>query len=195
VRVLYQHRRGEFGPEDTGQVALALAAYAVGLAGYALVKLLVPTFYAIGRTWYPVLVAAITIGVKVLLNVVLAFGVPWLGIAGLGFHGLALATGLAAWLNAMLLFVALRREVGPSVGRGVGGTSVKVVAVSALMGVTVWQVHGWLETLLPTERLWGAAVALGLVVALGLLVSLGGLMLAGVDEVREAIRRLVRRKR
>ena len=46
IALIYQH--GRFSAHDTDQTALALQAYAVGLAGYAAIKVLVPCFYALG---------------------------------------------------------------------------------------------------------------------------------------------------
>jgi putative peptidoglycan lipid II flippase len=193
VRVLYQHRAFEAG--DTLQVARALACYAVGLAAYALVKVLVPTFYALGETWLPVRVAAAVVGLKVILNVFLAYGVPVLGIPGMGFTGLALATGLAAWINALLLLRALRRRIGPRVGRGVGRTAWRTVMVSGFMAVGVLVAHGVLVRVLPGEGLGSAVLALALVVLLGLALTLGGLLLAGVEDIRDMVARFLRRRR
>lgn len=194
VSVLYEHRKGVFGPEDTRQVALALAAYAVGLAGYALVKLLVPTFYALGETWYPVRVAAFVVAVKIGLNFLLAYGLPTLGVPGLGFQGLALATGIAAWINALLLLRALRGRAGPGVGEGLGRCALRVALVSAPMGLAVWLAHGALLGLLPEGRAWAETLALGLVVLLGLALTLGGHLAAGVEEARELLGRVWRRR-
>ena len=47
IGLIYQH--GRFSARDTEQTALALQAYAIGLAGYAAIKVLVPCFYALGR--------------------------------------------------------------------------------------------------------------------------------------------------
>jgi putative peptidoglycan lipid II flippase len=194
VSVLYEHRNGAFGPEDTRQVALALAAYAVGLAGYALVKLLVPTFYAIGETWYPVRVAALVVAVKIGLNFLLAYGVPTLGLPGLGFQGLALATGLAAWINALLLLRTLRGRVGPGVGEGLGRCALRVALVAAVMGAAVWLAHGALLDLLPEGKAWSEVLALGLVILLGLALTFVGHLAAGVAEARELLEKLWRRR-
>ena len=44
IRVLFEH--GRFGPEDTLRTAGALAAFAVGLPAFVLVKALTPGFFA-----------------------------------------------------------------------------------------------------------------------------------------------------
>ena len=46
IELIYQH--GRFSAFDTGQTALALQAYAVGLSGYAAIRIMGPCFYALG---------------------------------------------------------------------------------------------------------------------------------------------------
>ena len=139
-------------------------------------------------------VPAFVVAVKVGLNFLLAYGVPPLGLPGLGFHGLALATGIAAWLNALLLLRALRGRVGPGVGEGLGACARRVALVAALMGAAVWLAHGALLDLLPEGEAWAEILALGLVVLLGLALTFGGHLAAGVAEARELLERLWRRR-
>ena len=55
---------GKFEPYDTQQTALALTYYAVGLAGYSAIKVLVPAFYAIGDSRTPMIISLVSIGVN-----------------------------------------------------------------------------------------------------------------------------------
>jgi putative peptidoglycan lipid II flippase len=50
---------GRFRAADTHQTALALACYAVGLAGYAAIKILAPAFYALNDARTPMLVSLV----------------------------------------------------------------------------------------------------------------------------------------
>ena len=54
IGIVYQH--GRFLAADTHQTALALSCYAVGLASFSTLKLLVPAFYALGDARTPMLV-------------------------------------------------------------------------------------------------------------------------------------------
>ena len=45
IALIYQH--GHFSAHDTDETALALQAYALGLAGYAAIRVLTPCFYAL----------------------------------------------------------------------------------------------------------------------------------------------------
>ena len=51
IAAIYQG--GKFALSDARQTAFALACYAVGLAGYAAVKVLAPAFYALNNARIP----------------------------------------------------------------------------------------------------------------------------------------------
>src|SRR5882672_6931784 len=62
IGIIYEH--GRFMPSDTAAAAQALGGYAVGLAGYAGIKVLAPAFYALGNTRTPMLVSVLSIAVN-----------------------------------------------------------------------------------------------------------------------------------
>jgi len=105
IGLIYEH--GRFTPADTTAAAQALAAYTAGLAGYAGIKVLAPAFYALDDARTPMLVSLVSIGVNYVLN--------WTLVRRLGFGhvGLALSTSAVALGNFALLYVVLRRRVGP----------------------------------------------------------------------------------
>src|SRR5690349_20585395 len=74
IRVLFEH--GKFGPEDTQRTAGALAAYALGLPAFMLVKALTPGFFAREDTRTPLVIAIVAIVVNVALNAVFVLGTP-----------------------------------------------------------------------------------------------------------------------
>ncbi len=125
VELLFQH--GAFTPQDTARTAAALAAYLPGLWAYGLVYLFSRAFYALGRPAVPVLTAAAAVGVNVGLD--LAWVGPW------GTFGLALATGVAGWVDALLQGAILWR-------RGRGWLPWRAVAAAggaaAGMGLLMW---------------------------------------------------------
>lgn len=99
---LFQY--GEFGAFDAAMTQRALVAYAVGLLGIILVKVLAPGFYARQNIRTPVRIALFTLAATQLMN---AF---FLYFTDLAHAGLALAISLAACLNAGLLYWQLRRH-------------------------------------------------------------------------------------
>ncbi len=94
--------RGEFLARDVLMVKPALIAYALGLTGIILVKVLAPAFYARQNIKTPVKIAVATLIATQLFN--LAF-VPLFRHAGL-----TLAIGLGACANAALLYIFIRRQ-------------------------------------------------------------------------------------
>ncbi|MGA1130062.1 MAG: murein biosynthesis integral membrane protein MurJ, partial [Chthoniobacterales bacterium] len=67
------YERGKFTAEDTRQTGLVLKFYAIGLMGYACIKVLSPAFYALERKWTPMLVSFFCIGLNIVLNWQLTF--------------------------------------------------------------------------------------------------------------------------
>ncbi|HEX2332883.1 MAG TPA: murein biosynthesis integral membrane protein MurJ [Burkholderiales bacterium] len=100
IAMLFQY--GRFGAEDAWMTRQALVAYSVGLVGMILVKILAPGFYARQNVATPVKIGIITLVATQLMN--LAF------IGPLAHAGLALAIGLGACLNALLLYRNLRKQ-------------------------------------------------------------------------------------
>jgi putative peptidoglycan lipid II flippase len=93
---------GAFAARDVMQTRLAVMAYSVGLVGLLAVKILAPGFYARQDIRTPVKIAIVVLVLTQGMNLVL---VPRLAHAGL-----ALAIGLGASLNALMLLLILRRR-------------------------------------------------------------------------------------
>lgn len=92
---------GEFEQNDVLMTSYSLMAYAVGLPGFVLIKVLASGFYARQDTRTPVRIAVIAM----ITNMVLNLSLIWF----LQHSGLALATALSALLNAALLYHGLRK--------------------------------------------------------------------------------------
>jgi putative peptidoglycan lipid II flippase len=92
--VIFQ--RGAFSVDTAHMASLSLMAYAIGLFGFMLVKIFAPAFYARQDTKTPVKYGIITMAINMVLNLILA--IP------LGYVGLALATSISGIMNAVLLY-------------------------------------------------------------------------------------------
>jgi putative peptidoglycan lipid II flippase len=103
IGLIYQH--GAFTEHDTDMTALALQAYAIGLAGYAAVRVLTPCFPALNRPRTPMVIVVIGIAVNLLLNLLNVT------VFHLGHAGLALATSAVVLANSSQLAWALSRSV------------------------------------------------------------------------------------
>lgn len=97
---LFQY--GKFTPFDAQMTQRALIAYSVGLMGLIVVKVLAPGFYSRQNIKTPVKIAIVTLVMTQLMNLVF--------IGPLKHAGLSLSIGLAACLNAGLLYWQLRKQ-------------------------------------------------------------------------------------
>ena len=170
VAVLYH--RGAFRPEDVLHTTQALMGYGVGLLGLIAVKVLAPAFYARQDFRTPVRVSVVVLILTQLMN---ALFVPFLGIAGL-----ALSIGLAALVNAGLLFYSLRRLGGYSPQPGWWGFTLRVTFASTLMGALLWTAaRHWDWIALGTHEGRRALYLAGVLMASAAL-YFGALALAGI---------------
>lgn len=170
---------GPFTPYDTRQTAVALAWYAVGLAGYSAVKVLAPAFYALGDSQTPMVVSLLSI----LIN--FAAAATLVKAAGFGHGGLALATSLVAMFNFLVLLWRIRRPIGGVYGRALLASVSKIGAASAIMGVASWWLSGTIAAELGRGRL-ARAVELGVAIPAGIAVFYGAARLFRVSEVEAA---------
>lgn len=105
---------GAFGAQDVRIVWIVLAGSAVGLVAMTLGRLYASAFWALHDTRTPLRFAMIRVASSAGLGALLAFGGPRLiGLdPRLGLAGLTLGSGLAGWLEMLLLRRALNRRVG-----------------------------------------------------------------------------------
>jgi putative peptidoglycan lipid II flippase len=176
VALIFEH--GKFTGFDTVQTANALAAYSLGLAGYAAVKVLSPAFYALNDARTPMLVSLGSIAVNYAMNTLL--------VEPFGHVGLAFSTSAVALVNFLLLALLMRCRIHRLEGRRLGKTVLRISAASLLMGATAW-VASELAATLPFEGL-----ALHLIQVLGgigsaALVFYFACRLLGVDELDETV--------
>jgi len=129
IGVIYEG--GKFRPYDTQQTALALTYYAVGLGGYAALKVLTPAFYALADGRTPMFVSMGSI----LINYLVAASMVRTGT--LGHAGLAMATSAVAWFGCLVLFWILRGRVSGVYGRRLFESVGKIVVASVVMGIAV----------------------------------------------------------
>ncbi|GAA4025332.1 murein biosynthesis integral membrane protein MurJ [Actimicrobium antarcticum] len=117
---------GKFDARAVMMTSHALVAYGVGLIGLIVVKILAPGFYAKQNIRTPVKIA---VGVLIATQLMNLIFVPKLALAGL-----ALSIGLGACLNAIFLYLGLRKR-GIYIARsGWGLFLVKLSGALFLMG-------------------------------------------------------------
>ena len=125
VATLYHY--GAFTDRDVQQTTSALMGYGAGLLGLVAIKVLAPGFYASQDIKTPVRIAVLVLVITQLLNLAL---VPVFQHAGL-----ALAIGIGALINALMLLLGLMRRGSYTPGPGWGVFACQVIAASALLAV------------------------------------------------------------
>jgi len=175
IGVVYEH--GLFTAADTVAAAHALGGYAVGLAGYAGIKVLAPAFYALDDARTPALVS--------LLSIVTNLALAWLLVWGLdlGHVGLALSTSLVALLNFFLLLGLLRRRIGAFGGRLVGDVARIALATGVMVAIGAG-VDAALAPWLPAAPFSRHALRIGVCLPAGLAVFWAACRLLGVPVPR-----------
>jgi len=128
ISTLFQY--GAFRPEDTLHTRDALLAYSVGLTGLILVKVLAPSFYARQDIRTPVKIAILALVATQLMNIVT--------VRLFAHAGLALSIGLAACLNAGLLYVGLRRRKIYTPQPGWGRFALQLLVALVVFGAVLW---------------------------------------------------------
>jgi putative peptidoglycan lipid II flippase len=179
IGAIYQG--GKFHLYDTQQTALALSCYAIGLTGYAALKVLAPAFYALGDARTPMLVS---LG-SILVNYATAS--TMIRLAGLRHAGLALTTSAVALSGFVLLFAILRNRIGGIEGRALVAQLGKVGVASVAMGAAVALSSHAMEARLGVSQLARLA-DLALSIPLGLAIYYGVCRALGVTDIDMAVR-------
>jgi putative peptidoglycan lipid II flippase len=155
VATLFQH--GHFTAFDTRMTALSVFGLSFGLPAFAMVKVVLPAFYARQDTKTPVRAGLSSLIANMLLNfailsVLYVLWVPdalkaqgvWQGLAGTpGLHlALGIASALASYLNLGLLWRWLRRdgvyEAQPGWGRFILRLLLACAALCLVVGLGLY---------------------------------------------------------
>ena len=166
IRVLLQ--RGQFTDGSTQAVAWALQFYVLGLPAYAVVEILSRAFYALHDTKTPVVVAAVTVALNIILSLLL--------IERLDIGGLALANALAVNVEMLCLlwFMDRRLELDR---RALLKATIRILGAAMAMGGILM---GCLRAMSGQSPWWVALVSL----LVGGGSYLGAAWLLRLDEVR-----------
>jgi putative peptidoglycan lipid II flippase len=188
ISVLYQH--GKFNAYQAAQAAGALRFYAIGLAGYAALKVLVNAFYALDKRKTPMLVSFVAVALNLLLNWIFTFRLGW------GHRGLAFSTGCIATFNFLLLYTLMSRHLHGLESRRMLVMLAKVaVAAAALVAVCAASSH-WLLADWATQPFLRKLGALLATVIVGAAVFAGCGVALHIEELKElqsAVKRRLRR--
>lgn len=135
ISLIYEHR--SFGANDTNHTSGALACYAIGLAGYAAIKILAPAFYALNDSRTPMLISLLSMATNFVMN--------WMLVGVLQERGLALSTSTVALMNFALLYLIMHRRADGIESRRTAITVGKIIAASVVMGFVCWAISAFID--------------------------------------------------
>jgi len=173
-----------FNERSTQMVAWALLWYAAGLIGHCVVEIFSRAFYALHNTIIPVTVGVLVMALNIGLSVYLS---AWFGRLGWMPHGgLALANSLATGLEAIVLWVLMRRRLEGLQGSRIFQAAWQAILGSGVMACALWV---WLNH---TGTLPAWVLGLGGVMIGGIIYG-GVLLILRVDEIQSLTNILHRR--
>jgi putative peptidoglycan lipid II flippase len=179
--VLYQH--GRFGAYETGEAAGALRFYAIGLCGYAALKVLVNAFYALDRRKTPMVVSFIAVALNLVLNWIFTRDLHW------GHRGLAFSTACVATSNFLILYALMRSHLGRLESRAMLTLLSKLAVASAVLLAIAWGGAHWLLANWAVERFAYTCTVLLLVIF-----TANALGIGEVHDIVSAVLRRLRRR-
>ncbi|GAB0116179.1 murein biosynthesis integral membrane protein MurJ [Acidisoma sp. 7E03] len=186
LHVLFQ--RGKFGPHQVAEVAPTLSAYAFGLPAFVLIKVVVTDFLARQDTLTPVKVAASAMALNIVLTITLGL------YSGLAHVGIALATAIAGWANALALMALSARRRQFSLDARSRRSLPRILLAAIGMGGSLVFIQQALQPMLDAPHLLARLIALSSLVGSGLAAFALLSLILGVVHPRELKRMLGRRR-
>lgn len=182
IQTLFEH--GAFTHEDSLATAATLAAYALGIPAFLLVKVFAAGFFARHDTTTPVRVALIAMAVNVIASI--------LFLGWFKHVGIALANSLAVSVNAGLLYLRLRKKIGPFGDARLGQSVVRLGLSAAGMAGLIVGLVMTMQPLFQPHHLAMNIVWLCLLISVAL-IGYGALLLATRAIVWRDVLALLRR--
>ncbi|GGD03423.1 murein biosynthesis integral membrane protein MurJ [Aureimonas glaciei] len=185
IRLIYE--RGAFDAATTTAVAAVLGLYALGLPAFVLIKVFSPGYFAREDTRTPMMITGASAIANIILSLIL-FNLY-------AERGIALATTLAGWLNALLLFEGLRRKGLWHLDRPLLKRGALVLVSALLMGGAIVALEFWLAPWMqPSSGLLAQIAAILVLVGVAMAVYFVLALATGAVD-RGLVMRLVKRQR
>ncbi|WP_240744153.1 murein biosynthesis integral membrane protein MurJ [Desulfopila sp. IMCC35006] len=128
IRLIFEH--GAFTAADTLATAQTLALYSIGLFAYSANKVLVPAFYALDKTRYPVIASFMAI----IFNVIIIK----LTIDHFQHLAIAFSTSCTMLINFIFLMIVLHKNLNGLSLVYLGKSLVKILAATAVLTGLLW---------------------------------------------------------
>ncbi len=121
--------RGAFDSQAISKTSSVMLFYSIGIVGFGLREILSRVFYSMQDTKTPMINAVIALVINIILSITLS--------KFLGIGGLALATSISAICCTLLLFISLRKKIGPFDIKEITVSLGKILCASLVMGLIV----------------------------------------------------------
>jgi putative peptidoglycan lipid II flippase len=190
MSVIYQH--GKYTAFEAGEAAGDLRFYAIGLSGYAALKVLVNAFYAIERRKTPMLVSFSAVALNLVLNWLFTFHLGW------GHRGLAFSTACIATSNFLLLYFLMRQQLTQLETRTMLALLGKLAVAGAALAGVCWAGSHFLLAEWSTQPFLPKLTYLFLTIGVGAVVYLlvaSGLNIPELRDIIAAFQRRLRRRK
>lgn len=145
--------RGAFDSQAAEMTSYALFFYSMGMVAAGLREILSRSYYSLQDTKTPMINAAIGVILNIILNVILS---KYMGIGGL-----ALATSIAGIITTGLMFISLRKKIGPFGMKKVSISFLKIFLASLIMGLLSKTSFNYLITILSQNISLLIAIGIG----------------------------------
>ena len=178
---------GEFGADETREVARIITGYAPSVWAYAMLLLLTRAYYAMGDASTPMRTGLMALGINIVLSLSLIWWVRELGIA--------LSTAIGANAQCLVLIAMARKKLlgEPLFDRAVLRSLGVMLAMTGAMGMSVLAVHlAWPASVDPLAggASWSAgAIKLGALTGTGIAVYLGLSVVLKREELAQLLHR------
>ncbi len=180
VEVAFQ--RGAFTANDTLMTTSALVFYSIGLVASSMRLIITRVYYSLQDTKTPMINAAISVGINIVLNLIL--------IQFMAHAGLALATSISTSISVLLMFIGLKKKIGPIGIKSYLNTITKTGLASLIMGIVAYSSYHGLYRNLGTSTL-NNFISLGLSVALSILIYLILCYIFKVEEIKDLKNKII----
>jgi len=135
ISVLFQ--RGAFNGEATILTSQALFYYALGLWAFSVIRVIVPAFFSLQDSKWPLKAAVITLVVNLSASLVL--------MQFLKHNGIALANSLAAIVNVVILMCVLKKKIGRFLSRDFYSSLFKIIISCVIMLCSIFLVDHFIS--------------------------------------------------
>lgn len=200
IRLIYE--RGLFSATSTEMTAFALIGYSIGLTGYAAIKVLSPSFYALDDVKTPMFVSLSSVVIYpfagyFLMQFFSQFYVTPETPKGLAHVGLTVATSLIALTSFSLLTFMMRRRIKRLEGREILSSFIKIAIASAVMSAVCYFSYHFLHQQFGGKGLIAKLIECFIPIGLGgivFLIAAKILKISEIDKFFEVFKRKILRK-